>query len=139
MVEIKQHWRGPFNDTQYWDIFREGKFIIGSQSEREAHARLEGLQQNNWTHLDCYCRGYADPIKFIEHVREEGWTFDLSMTGIEFLNDGRMFFHGNVNEYSNAYRYLVLDKPLIRKIIKLVPEAKVTGQQTSDIDAAVSA
>lgn len=138
MVKITRKNRGHSGNTPYWDIFRDGKFIIGSQSEREAHARLEALQQNNWTHLDCYCRGYADPIKFIEHVREEGWTFDLSMTGIEFLDDGRMFFHGNVNEYSCAFRYLVLDKALIRKIITLVPEARVTGQQASNQCEAVS-
>lgn len=125
MDQIIQNQRGPFGETPYWDIFRQGKWIIGSQSETEAAIRYEQLEQNEWSHLDCFRRGHPDPLKFIAFVREKDWTFDLRMCQIQFVEDGRFFFSGNIEQYSMAFRYLVLDPELIQEIQKAAPEIPV--------------
>lgn len=107
----------------YHDIFKDGVFIIGAQSEEEAAQRLKDLEANNWAHLDCYRNGHPDPVKWIEYVRNRNWTF--RSPGIEFNKDGRMFFHGNIEEYSAAFRYLVLDQKLAERIVAMVPEVPI--------------
>lgn len=123
MIEIKTANRGPHGDTPYWDIFREGKFIIGAQSEAEAEDRKSMLEANGWTHLDCYKRGHPDPLGWIAHVREQSWTFLDSL--IETGKDGRTFFHGNIVEYSAAFNYMILDNVLLKNVMKAAPEVQV--------------
>lgn len=102
-------------------VYRGTAFILGSQSETEAFAYLDQLEDNGWTHVDCYRRGHPDPLDFIAHCRSNGWTFE-AQTHIEVLKDGRNFFCGNVREYSAAFRYLVLDSTLLAAIRDAMPE-----------------
>lgn len=123
MIEIKTANRGPHGDTPYWDIFRDGKFIIGAQSEAGAENRKSMLEANEWTHLDCNERGHPNPLGWIAHVREMGWNFLDSM--IEIGKDGRAFFHGNIVQYSAAFNYLILDYDLLKNVMKAAPEVQV--------------
>lgn len=123
MIEIKTARRGPHGDTPYWDIFRDGKFIIGAQSEAEAEDRKTMLEANEWTHLDCYKRGHPDPLGWIAHIREMGWTFLDSR--IDTSTDGRAFFHGNIVQYSAAFRYMILDQGLLKNVMSAAPEVPV--------------
>lgn len=115
---------GTGGDFTIWVIRKDGDFIIGGQSEEAAKGRLAALEENGWSHLDCYECGFTNPIDWINHVRDKGWTFD-HQSKIQVGKDGRAFFGGNINEYSAAFRYLILDKNLLGTIIKSVPEVPV--------------
>lgn len=110
-------------------IRRDGQFIIGGSTEAEAKKRLEQLEANDWKHLDCYLRGHPDPLEWIAHVREQGWTFETFST-VDISSNGRAFFSGNVNEYSAAFRYLVIDAGLVEQIIAAAPEVEVRRYAT---------
>lgn len=53
-------------------------------------------------------------------MRSKGWNFQLP--GIDYNKDGRIFFHGNIQEYSAAFRYLILDQKLAERIAAMAPE-----------------
>lgn len=125
VVEIQSGRRGtpPIDSTIYHDVIKDGRFIIGAQTLAEAMDRKEALEANSWTHLDCYKRGHPDPVEWIEFVRSKDWTFQNA--AIEYLDDGRVFFGGNIVEYSAAFRYLILDLDLAAKVASLAPEVPV--------------
>lgn len=124
-VEIIRKFRGgPNEDVPYWDVIRDGKFIIGAQTPEDADRNLAALEANNWKFLTCYCReGSTDPLDWIAKVREKGWTF--LDAGIEIGKDGRSFFHGNIVQYSAAFRFLILDDDLLKEVIKAAPEVPI--------------
>lgn len=120
-VQITNSFRGHGGDVQYWDIFRQGQFVIGAQSEGAAKLRLACLEANDWTHLDVYGTSFPNPLEFIEYVREQQWTFDCG-SEIKADPDGRTWFHGNIDQYSAAFRYLIFDAELLQAIVKAAPE-----------------
>lgn len=124
-IEIIRRFRGgPTKDVPFWDIFRDGKFIIGAQTPEDADRNLAALEANNWEFLICYCReGASGPLNWIAKVREKGWTF--CDAGIEIGKDGRAFFYGNIEEYSAAFRFLILDEGLLKQVMKAAPEVRV--------------
>lgn len=105
-------------------IRRDGNFVIGGSTQLEAEKYFAALESNNWTHLDCYDRGHPDPLEWIAHVRSKGCTFE-SFSSIEIGANGNVFFAGNLNEVSAAFRYLILDEVLTDKIIQAAPELPV--------------
>lgn len=124
-VEIIRNYRGgSAGYVPFWDIIRDGQFIIGAQTPEDAERNLVALEANNWKFLACYCRlSAADPLDWIAKVREKEWRFlDAS---IEIGKDGRAFFHGNIVQYSAAFRFLILDDGLLKEVIKAVPEVPV--------------
>lgn len=107
-----------------WEVQRNGEFVIGGQTEAEAQRRLRGLDTSGWKYLDCHQRGYPSPLGWIDHVREQNWTFDHQCS-IKIGKDGRAFFGGNINEYSASFNYLILDQDILQQVIGAAPEIPV--------------
>lgn len=63
--------------------------------------------------------GLMDPFAFVDEMREG--------TYLDKCKDGRVFFSGNVNEYSAAFRFLILDTALVATISSLAPEVPFRG------------
>ena len=120
-VQITKRLRGADGNVPYWDIFRQSQFVIGAQRESAAKLHLACLEANDWTHLDVYGTSFPNPLEFIEYVREQEWTFDVC-SEIKTDPDGRSWFHGNIGEYSAAFRYLIFDAELLQAIAKAAPE-----------------
>lgn len=108
-----------------WDVVKDGKFIIGADSEEKARQGLADLKASNWQYLALYSRGAKDPISWIAHVREKEWTFEQAEIHLGF--DDRVMFHGNISEYSAVFWFLILDWDYARKVIEQAPEVAVTG------------
>lgn len=124
MVEVKRE-RTHVDATPIWDLHRGGQFIIGASSEEEIAKQRAKLDATQWTVLHLY-GPVDDPVKWIEHVREEKWTFREG-TYLDKGKDGRVFFAGNINEYSAAFRFLILDTALVATISSLAPEVPLRG------------
>lgn len=119
----------PQDKDRIWDVVKDGKFIIGANSEDKARQNLADLEASNWQYLELYGRGFKDPLSWIAHVREMHWTFENAAIHLSY--DGRVMFHGNICEYSAAFRFLILDLNYAGQVIEQVPDVAVTGYDST--------
>ncbi len=120
------------NEDLYYDILRDGCFVIGCQDAATAARRLDALQKNKWRWL-CL-RGHANPEppeKFIASVRGNNWNF--APIRLEIGRDGRAFLAGNVREYSSAFNYLLLCPNLIGRIMANVPDLELRDMRVKSV------
>lgn len=110
-------------EKMLWDQ-DTNRFIISADSRAEAELRLHRLQQNDFRYLECSSNEHPDPVEWVSHVRAQGWSF-AEHTEFRIQTDGRMYFHGSVNESSASFRYLVLDQAIAEKLQALVPEIRI--------------
>ena len=112
------------------DIIRNGVFVIGARDDRQLEAYLARLQATDWRYLFDYGME-ADPLQWIQRVREDGWSF-TDFTRIEMPDqNGRGRFSGNVQEYSAAFCWWIWDVDLLQEIRRLVPEVVVQPQRAA--------
>lgn len=123
VVIVRELRHGLGGSHEIWAIRRDGAFVIGAQTPEEAQRRLEQIEANDWRFLDLYERGHPEPLAWIDHVREQGWSFE-SQSEIEIGKDGRAFFGGNIRECSAAFKYLILDAALLEKVRQAAPEVR---------------
>jgi hypothetical protein len=65
-----------------------------------------------------------DPIKFIEWIKEQGYTFQVFRSPFEEW-EGATHFHGNLVEYSAAFSYWIYDQDLantLKDMVKDIPQ-----------------
>jgi hypothetical protein len=112
------------------DIIRNGVFIIGASDDPQLGVYLARLEATDWRYLYDYGMD-ADPLQWIQRVREETWSF-TDFTCIQLPDkNGRGRFAGNVQEYSAALSWWIWDVPLLHEIQSLVPEVMVQPQRTA--------
>ncbi len=58
------------------------------------------------------------PIEFIHWTEEKKYTFDKEMTEVYFKEDGTARFHGNLNEFSCAFSFDIIDSDIINDVIR---------------------
>lgn len=97
------------------DILRDGRFIIGCGSEREAALLIEQLVTNDWRWLRSYGLE-PDPAGWIARVRNEGWSFTDALRLEDPDRYGRACFGGNVEQYSAAFWYWIWDTDLLHTV-----------------------
>jgi hypothetical protein len=112
------------------DIIRNGVFIIGASDDPQLGVYLARLEATDWRYLYDYGMD-ADPLQWIQRVREETWSF-TDFTCIQLPDkNGRGRFAGNVQEYSAAFSWWIWDVQLLHEIQRLVPEVMVQPQRTA--------
>lgn len=98
------------------------------EQKEEIKALVSQLKDNGSKWFDRYCmwayhpegtRGLS-PLEFIDWVESKGYTFDKKMTSLE-IEPYRTMFGGNLNEYSCAFRYDILDEAIVEKIKSRIP------------------
>ena len=120
------------SEMLYYDIIRNGGFVIGSTEPEIASRRLDALSKNKWKWL-CM-KGHANPEhpeKFLASVRGNGWHFDPIR--LDIGRDGRAFLAGNVREYSAAFNYLLLCPDLIGRIMANVPDIELRDMRVKTV------
>ncbi len=65
-----------------------------------------------------------DPAGFIRTVRERGFHFTNTSLSIE--EDGSATFHGNLEEYSSAFRYAIFSEEMIGTLTESLSPDEVT-------------
>lgn len=59
-----------------------------------------------------------DPVRFLDWLRQEGYTLEIHGKLFSFLpKHDYVDFHGNVCEYSAAFRYRIYSRELFQSII----------------------
>lgn len=112
------------------DIIRNGVFIIGASDDPQLGVYLARLEATDWRYLYDYGMD-ADPLQWIQRVREETWSF-TDFTCIQLPDkNGRGRFAGNVQEYCAAFSWWIWDVQLLHEIQRLVPEVMVQPQRTA--------
>lgn len=110
------------------DIMRNGVFVIGARDDQQLEAYLARLEATDWRYLFDYGMD-ADPLQWIQRVRDEGWRF-TDFTRIELPDkNGRGRFAGNVQEHSAAFCWWIWDGMLLQEIQRLAPEVVVQAQR----------
>lgn len=100
-------------------------YIVGDIEEHKEkiEAFVAQLKENGGKWFDRYCKwGYhpeetkkLGPLEFIDWVESKGYTFDKKMTDL-IIEDSRTSFWGNLNEYSCAFSYDILDEAIVKEI-----------------------
>lgn len=93
------------------------------EHKEEIKAFVDQLKENGGKWFDRYCRWIyhpketknLGPLEFIDWLKSKGYTFDKNMTYLVH-ESGRTMFGGNLNEYSCAFRYDILDKAIVNEI-----------------------
>lgn len=96
-----------------------GDILEQAESEREIEDIKLQLEKNKYMYFCQYCRR-EDIFEFLEWVVEKKFTLEI-YTEL-FLEDERNFvdFHGNLCEYSCAFRFRIYNKALLRKVKRTV-------------------
>lgn len=102
------------------------------ENKKEIEAFVAQLKENGGKWFDRYCKWMyhpeetmkLGPLEFIDWVESKGYTFDKKMTDL-IIEEGRTSFGGNLNEYSCAFRYDVLDDAIVKKIKMRIPDIKI--------------
>lgn len=102
------------NGAQIWDLFYKNKFLIGGENPEELEKRRENFVANQCKFLKLHGRE-DDPISWIMYAKESKWSF-TSGSEIDTGPDGRTFFHGNIQQYSAAFSYIILDEVLVTEV-----------------------
>lgn len=58
------------------------------------------------------------PLNFIQWVDDKGYGFREEFTNLMIFSDGTARFHGNLEKYSCAFEYDIIDKALIESLKK---------------------
>lgn len=105
--------------------------------KKELEYLVEQLKKNNGKWFDRYSRTYQpfegkglSPLEFIKWIKDKGYTFDKSMVKLEKEDERTACFHGNLNEYSCAFRYEIFDAGIINEIITSVPGLNILEPET---------
>lgn len=102
------------------------------EHKEEIKAFVDQLKENGGKWFDRYCRWIwhhketkkLGPLEFIDWVKSKGYTFDKQMTDL-IIEDSRTSFGGNLNEYSCAFRYDILDDAIVKEIKRRIPNIKI--------------
>lgn len=95
------------------------------KDEEECIELARQLEKNGGKWLDRYAsdpdqpnevRG-KNPAEFVRWVKSKGYTFDQEMTEIICCEDGTAVFHGNLNEFSCAFNFIIVDEGLMRELM----------------------
>lgn len=102
------------------------------EHKKEIEAFIDQLKENGGKWFDRYCRWIwhpeetkkLGPLEFIDWVKSEGYTFNKKMTSLE-IEPYRTMFGGNLNEYSCAFRYDILDEAIVEEIKRRIPDIRI--------------
>lgn len=102
------------------------------EHKKEIEAFVDQLKENGGKWFDRYCEWIwhpeetkkLRPLEFIDWVESKGYTFDKKMTDL-MIEDSRTSFGGNLNEYSCAFRYDILDEAIVEEIKRRIPDIKI--------------
>lgn len=108
--------------------------IKGDKEEVKDFVRQ--LKKNNGKWFDRYGKwtwhpeatNGLGPLKFIDWVKSKGYTFDEKMTDLTIESCGTKFM-GNLNEYSCAFCYDILDESIVEEIKKRIPDIIINNCQ----------
>ena len=109
-------------------------YIVGDieEDKEEIEAFVNQLKENGGRWFDRYCKWIwhpeetkkRGPLEFIDWVESNRYTFDKKMTSLE-IEPNRTMFGGNLNEYSCAFRYDILDDAIVKEIKMRIPDIKI--------------
>lgn len=68
------------------------------------------------------------PVEWIRLVRKKGWTF-TSSTALSANGSEGADLIGNINEYSAAFFYRILDKNTLEEVKRMAPEIKQSYEE----------
>ena len=94
---------------------------------QEESERLESLvsqlQSRDGKYYDTNWRNPHTVEELIAYKEENHLTFtEHSGFSVHEEPDGRVMFHGNFNEYSRSFFFVIYDKKLARSLMKRFPE-----------------
>lgn len=106
------------------------------EDKEEIKVFVDQLKENGGKWFDRYCKGRwhpektkkLGPLEFIDWVESKGYTFNKKMTSLE-IEPNRTMFGGNLNEYSCAFRYDILDDAIVKEIRKRIPDMNINNCQ----------
>lgn len=98
-----------------WDRFH-------AKHAAEEVERAKRQLTNNGGAFYCEYGRFSDPIRFIEWVKEQGYTFEVLYGNLFWDENGITHFHGNLMECSAAFSYWIYDQSLADSIKKLVED-----------------
>ena len=106
------------------------------EDKEEIKVFVDQLKENGGKWFDRYCKGRwhpektkkLGPLEFIDWVESKGYTFNKKMTSLE-REPNRTMFSGNLNEYSCAFRYDILDDAIVKEIKKRIPDMNINNCQ----------
>jgi len=98
-------------------------FLTEQQSRDKLARAIRNLRTNEYKLIYQYGR-HKSPFDFLKWVTTEGYS--LQRWGKFFTKEGtHTIFFGNVSEYSAAFRYVIYDKNIIRRLkaaVKKLPQ-----------------
>ena len=111
------------NTRPIYDLFADGRFIVGAASVDALALKQKTLEKNSWQFLSLTEYGDESPIAFIKRVRAVEWSFDSASTIT--VGPDRSFFSGSVDDRLIEFKFLILDSAVIDQIRALAPEVYV--------------
>lgn len=119
-------WYGKIITHVPWYIEVRGKKLLVDVERKgtgcpydEKHSRnqvaklVHQLRRNGYSYITRYSR-FENPLDLIKWVQENSYTFEHFSR--VYGNDGIVYFHGNIVEYSAAFSYDILDDELAAEI-----------------------
>jgi hypothetical protein len=116
-------------------------YIVGDIEEhkKEIEAFVDQLKENGGKWFDRYCKWIwhpeetkkLGPLEFIDWVESKGYTFSKEMTTLE-IEPYRTMFGGNLNEYSCAFCYDILDEAIVEEIKRRIPDIRIYNYESED-------
>lgn len=104
------------------------------EHKEEIKAFVAQLKENGGKWFDRYHHEETKrlgPLEFIDWVESKGYTFEQEMTSLE-IESNRTMFGGNLNEYSCAFRYDILDDAIVKEIKRRIPDIKTIEYESED-------